>query len=506
MSSFLDRNAVFRRALASGVFAQIVSNVSNIAYVPLALGLLGSTEFGLWMVIMSVLMYMGLSQFGLGSATAALTAQSATLGEQSAIFYASVRYLVMAGLALLLLGLLAAALRDHWIGIFGQVSSDALNEAVLAVGIMAIFFIVRLPSVAVSSTFIGLQEFHWERLYSAILPPLVALFAVLMVRVSGGGLVELSMWTGGGQFAVGLLSAAHLFIRYPHLRAAFKRVESSGFQRQNLLVSGGKFFAISLAATAVWGSDNLVIGYFLGPEAVTSYAVTFKLFTAAYAIFIVINSALWPMFGKAYASRDWLWMNEAYNRALWVMPVMGGAVWLGGTLFARPIIDLWTGSDGYGGPLVVFALGAYGFVLALVNTHATFLSGTNHTGGMLWIGPLEALLNLLLSIVLIGWLGIGGVALGTALAALLTAFWLLPMDIKRRTQGMVQMSWWALLRITLVTICCLPLAFWVSKKDFGMVYFIQAFGILLLYLTLCWWASGKSRRADFLQLLRRSTL
>jgi O-antigen/teichoic acid export membrane protein len=105
--------------------------------------------------------------------------------------------------------------------------------------------------------------------------------------------------------------------------------------------------------------------------------------------------------------------------------------------FASGIIQAWAGPQGYAGMLTVTGLGLYGYLLSLVNSHATLLNGINATKRQVWIGWAEATANLVLSVILVGRLGVGGVALGTALASLLTVSWMLPLDLRTQTQGRV---------------------------------------------------------------------
>ena len=236
----------------------------------------------------------------------------------------------------------------------------------------------------------------------------------------------------------------------------------------------------------VWGGDNLIISYFIGPDAVTAYSVTFKVFTAAYGVFIIINSALWSLFGKAASENDWNWVASTYKKAIVLMPFIGGGIWITGILFVKPIINLWTGPNGYGGELVVFSLGGYGYLLALVNLHATILTGMNFTKRMLWIGVAEAIANFIFSIFLLQWFGIGGVALGTLLSTLVTTFWLLPLEVRRSTYQKIKISWITIIRHALVTLFCLSLAIWVNREEIGVVYLLQSVCILSMYICTSW--------------------
>ncbi len=498
-----DRSSIFRRALMGGSTAQVVGNVSNILFIPLALDLLGTTIFGLWMVVASIIAYMGLSQFGLGSATAVMIAQSKTQEEQRNIFFNSIRFLTIAGIGLLFFGVFMAIKQDIWINIFGVISPNLLQEAILCIGLMGFSYALRLPSVAFSSTFIGMQDVHLERLYTAILPPLISLSAVIVVKLTGGGLVELAIFTGGGQIILSLLSGLHLIKRYPHYLYKKSNQNVDSKSQKLFLKSSARYFFISLSALVVWGGDNLIISYFIGPDAVTAYSVTFKVFTAAYGVFIIINSALWSLFGKAASEDDWNWMDSTYKKAIVLMPFIGGGIWITGVLFVKPFINLWTGPNGYGGELVVFSLGGYGYLLALVNLHATLLTGMNITKRMIWIGVAEAIANFIFSIFLLQWFGIGGVALGTLLSTLVTTFWLLPLEVRRSTYQKIKISWITIIRHALVTLFCLSLAIWLNREEIGFVYLFQSVCILTIYIFTSWMLLSKELKQNlYNQLLR----
>jgi O-antigen/teichoic acid export membrane protein len=208
------------------------------------------------------------------------------------------------------------------------------------------------------------------------------------------------------------------------------------------------------------------------------------------------------MVGKAASKNDWAWLGLVYQHASSIMATLGGLVWVGGVVLAKPIILLWAGESGYAGMLTVFALGGYGYILSTVNLTANYLSGLNATRTMLWIGWAEAIANLLLSIAFLHLWGIGGVALGTFLSAFLTVYWLLPQDISRQTQMKLKIDWKPIGKhfffVVLPTLIggCL-----ISFYTEGLYSFIAGLILCLIYLILSWKISTDLTQKFIIQAL-----
>lgn len=503
---YSTRRTIFLKGLAGSAGAQIISVVVGLASVPIGLSYLGPLKFGIWMVISSIVAYLGLSQLGTGTASTALIAKHVERQSQGVILRRTFRLLCYFALFLIGLAGVAAMFPDRWAILFGDIPDDARREAISAAVAMMVLYLLRLPTVAFTSAFIGLQEVHWERLYIVVLPAILSFFALLLTIYLAGDLVILACLTGGAQLLAGLLAGVHFSMRHRDMMFGAVSQASDVAVTRDLLASGSRFFFIGIAAMVVWNTDNLVISYFLGPENVTVYAITFKLFAAAFSIFVVANSVLMPMFGSALGRNDWAWIDDTYRNASSIMATLGGLVWIGGIVFAKPIIVLWTGIAGFGGLLVVFALGGYGYVLSAVNLHANLLSGMNATRAMLWIGIAEAVINFALSVIFIRWWGIGGVALGTFLSALFTVYWLLPKDVARQTQSRVKISWSPIMRhFWLAVLPGIGAAYFISGVMHGVWIWVAGIGLCAIYLTISWLLLPQQAQAMLTRIVRANS-
>lgn len=484
----LNRKKIFLWGAASNYIAIIVSVIVALISVPIGLRYFGPVLYGIWLVIGSVLGYLRWCDFGIGAAVVTLMSQSTKSSNQRAILRYSIYLLVLISAALLIIIFIFVSLFPGWVGIIGKIPLNFQREASSALLAIVILTLFHLPMSVFLSTFSGIQKVHWNRFYSALysVVTLIALLATVLVK---GNLITLAVFTGIGNILVGVISGLHLFFLNPHIRLkSTNERETNNVPTIKLIFSSGiRFFALQLAALIILNTDNLVISHFLGPEKVTSYGVTFKLF---YIFLTVINgsiAALWPMVGQAVGKNDYIWIQKAYNNVVLPLLIAGGGIWIGGIIFSESIINLWAGSYAYGGLVTAFALGGYVYLSSFTGINVSIANALNPTKIVVVFGFVEAILNLGLSLTLVKPLGIGGVALGTFIAALLTSSWFYPIYIKHRTFRKVTLEAKPIIIHIFIAISCVILSLLtVIYSYIGWVRFVIGNGIIILYLTLSW--------------------
>ena len=433
-----SRKKTFLLGTASHYGTTIISIIVGLVSVPIGLQYFGVVRYGIWAVISSVIAYLSLSNLGITTAAATLTAKASAPFEQWAVLRRSLFLLVISSAVVLGLVLGIAHFYPGWVVVLGKVPADLEGEAAEAGVAIAILFLLNLPLTVFSAGFTGRQKVYWERFYASLTTIAGLLALILTVFLLKGNLVTLALSGGLARILVGIVCASHFLFSSSELRQKYDKPISREFSTNSIFASGIRFLVIGIAATIVWNTGNLVVSHFLGAEMVTPYTVTFTLFSLGFSIFMAINGALWPMYGQSAGRNQWEWVQQTYNHTVHLLPILGGLLWIGGIAFAREIISLWAGPQAYGGLLVVIALGGYGYTLSLVNSHATILSALNRTKRMVVYGWLEAGANLGISLALVRVLGIGGVALGMFLGSFLTVFWYLPRDVAYQTQGKVR--------------------------------------------------------------------
>lgn len=423
---------VFLKSVSLSYLRQLVTLVVGVATVPLLLNYFGSSLFGLWMLIYGLSGYLNTVSFGIPSAMSTLVAKSLSLENKYCILQKSVWLLVIIVAGVLGVFLFAINYDNSWvIPLLGNIDEE-YKEVIKDVFILfVIVTLIKIPLNMYIQFFVGLNKVYIAEIYqiSNILIGFLFLLVTIYFQCS---FYTFTLLTVCAQAVVGIIATLHVMIRFHFLRLS-ENIHSSISNRE-ILHSGFAFFQVGIAASIVWSTDNLVINHFLSSDFVTPYTIAFKIFTYIFIFSAIINGVAGPIYGQACAENNFEKIRIYATTILKVLSVIGGYVWFSLLFFAKEVIILWAGNEqAFGGYLLIFSLGFYGFVLSFVNTYSTIILSLNYANKTLRIAWSEAILNFVLSISLIRFLGIGGVALATALSSLLTGGIFLPKAIAKLT-------------------------------------------------------------------------
>jgi O-antigen/teichoic acid export membrane protein len=421
---------------ASAYLSSVVNIIASVAFVPIALDYFGTTRYGILILINSILAYLMNTGFGLPQAVGVLGAQQKNPQSIKQIVYRAFRLIIIIS-CITIVGLLCISKWQLWDVILGQIPQEMADEFYQSVIWATLLFTLSTPFTSFSAGLIAFQKVYIERLYFT-LSQLSSLISVLITMWTTADLATFFFLRGILHLSFNIISALHFFYD-PQIKTPKESDQSPKDCSKNipLIKTGYRFFFIGIAASVVWSTDTFVINYFIGTDAITPYAITFRLITFSFIIFSGLGAAVAPMMGKHKAEGDYAWIQQAYQVSLSFTTMLGGLIWIGTIAFSEEIIHLWVGGKGYNGLLTAFALGGYGYVSSFVFIHNALYSGLNLIDRGIRIGWSEALANLFFSFVLVQFWGSAGVAMGTFLGALTTVFWLLPREIKIKTQHKV---------------------------------------------------------------------
>jgi O-antigen/teichoic acid export membrane protein len=187
-------------------------------------------------------------------------------------------------------------------------------------------------------------------------------------------------------------------------------------------------FMIDIAVQIGFNLDNVVIGAAIGTSAVAVFAVALRLADFQRQVCNQFNGLMFPIVVRFNASDE----PRAVDR-LRAMMIDGTRIALtlvfGITVclmtFASPLIARWMGPEFEASVLPLQVLAVTGIVLVGQGPLGNILLGTGRHRLVAFVALGEALVNLVLSVLLVGRYGILGVAIGTAVPVILANLFIL---------------------------------------------------------------------------------
>jgi len=328
-----------------------------------------------------------------------------------------------------------------WSFLLGSPNENIRSEAYAASTIMLFFFVLNLLFSLVSAAFISFQKAYIENIFQATIP-LANLISLLLVIEFKGNLESFAYYSGIAMLLINVIKAFTFLILSRRWVDKDKQSHgsslASGEGYREIIVTGFRFFFMSLAVVLWWNTDNILIAKFLTLEQVATYSITFKLFAIAYALMNMLSASLNPILAKEYGLKNWEWINKVYFLAIEYTSFLGGLICIGTILFSHEVIILWTGEIGYAGLETVVGLAVYTYFLSVNNIDAGIINTCNYVKRISWVYMLSSLIKVIVSVALIQVFGLVGVVLGTLIASALFTSWIFPLWIKKYSNDRIK--------------------------------------------------------------------
>jgi O-antigen/teichoic acid export membrane protein len=472
--------------------------ITNFLLFPFVVAKVGDDIAGVWLLVGSLTGYMGLLELGLVPSLTQFVAgalgRRATRDIDEAASTALFLLLGLAVLALQLLWLVPSFV--SFLSVPIGLSTEA--EAILAVSVAG--FAARMPLATLQALLLGCQrQDRCNQLW--VLLALSKALATFVLLSLGLGMLAVVTMEAIVHLSAGLLQYRWVREELPSLSLAWRHVDAS--LAGPLLSFGGTLVLTNLCSLVIEQTDRLVIAAFLPISEVTHYSAGFKLYALAVAVSTTLVQAVAPLAGLLFGRGDVAALKTLvlrmtkYTAALALMAALAFA--------AGPVLAVWMGPRFVDARFVVQVLGI-GFVVTSFN-HAGYsvLIGTRRIAPLLWRYFLpQALLNLALSLWFVNLWGAVGVALGTAIPAVVLQYSFLSYLLRETGVGRREFATSTVLPVSApAAVAFLPLpvlAFRVGPTSLVLIAAVCVCSVA--YAGLFWHlALSASERHDFVALL-----
>lgn len=433
-------------ALISYVY-MAASVVVQLIYVPFLLRSIGQDEYGMYQLIGSIMAYVisinGVLSAGVGRYYCKYIAEGDQVHAENTLAISRRINWVMSALALIVIGVLAAAFRNVYLGSF---TAAQIDECVAMIFVLGINMVVTMNNAISIAAITAHERFVFLKLSSLAVLLVQPVLVISLTKFFPNALTV--------TLAILAMNAACALVQSLYRRNVLQ-VGRHYYGWDSRLAKGllgfsGAIIMVTLADQIFWKADQLIVGYMYGAGPVAIYAVGAQIYyvymnigSAAGAVFLPRVSELYHRDHDAEGMSE-LFIKFGRLNCLLLLFILGGF-----TVFGQDFICIWIG-EGYFDSYLVALLVMAPFTIDLIqNLGLTILQVTNryHFRGVMYLAI--AVLNIFLTFALLSIWGLPGAAISTGVSMVVGNGFIMNWYYSKRVGLDIPRFWKEIVRVAL---------------------------------------------------------
>lgn len=382
--------------------------------VPVTLGYLNQYEYGVWLTLNSILLWINSFDIGLGNGLRNKLAEAVAKKN-----FSLARILVSTafGMIVLLMGAIfvlgsIVVFNVDWYSVLGT-TQDIVPSLFNVVYISFAIFCFHLVFKFIGNIYLAMQMPSINNLMIMAGHILSLLIIYVLTKTTDGNLLYVAVTFSLSPVIIYFFAIPITFLFVykpltPSIRL-FRKKELSGLFNMGLL-----FFLLQVSGIIIFAFSNILISNLFGPDHVTPFNIAFRYFSLVNMILAIIVSPLWSAVTDAYAQGDISWIKISLQKIdyLLMLFAFGLAVMVG---ISRFVYKIWIGTD-VDIPYTISALTAcYVFITVCSTAYSYILNGLGKLRVQIINTVSVAVLFLPLCYMFGKTMGLNGVIIGMAL-------------------------------------------------------------------------------------------
>lgn len=385
------RSSLIKKNIVGSFAIKAWSGLAQLLLVPVSLNCLTKEEYGVWLVINSILIAVSYMDIGLGNGLRNKLAESLAQNDReksqklvSTTFYMLsfmvipaivIAYLVIYGIDLYeILNCNKESIPNLADVLFVSFALTAMTFAFKFIG--NVYLALQLPAINNLINVMGLT---------------VSLVGIAILGFAGkSGLMPVAAIFTASPLLVYIISYPITFkVKYKYLCPKYSLFDKK--ELKGLFSLGISFFFIQIAGIVLFQSSSIIISNVLSPNEVVPFQVSYRYYTLASMIIAIISAPLWAATTDAYTKGELDWMRTTEKKVQKV--ILGCAI----LLFIMTIISpwfymVWVGNKVEIPPLLSVLMAIYTLVIAFSSCYSNMIYGTGKIRLILILTVLEAIL------------------------------------------------------------------------------------------------------------------
>ncbi len=362
----------------------------SLLIVPLTLHYLSAYEYGVWLTISSIMIWITYFDIGLGNGLRNKLAEAIAKDDwEQGRIYISTSFFVLALIMAFLIGLLfiSGSYLD-WNKILNTTDQPIAHLSQIVTCVLVLFclsFVLKLVGVVLIA--LQLPAFNDLFLFLGSLLSLLSIY--LLTLFTEGNLFYVAVAFSSAPLIVYLIAIPATFRKYKLLKPGFKYIKLS--YAKGLMGLGVKFFIIQIACLVIFSTSNFLISHFFNPAEVTPYNIAFKYFNVLIMLFTILVTPIWTAITDAYIKREYAWIKVKMKM---IMKVWAGCIGILilMILLSEKVYYYWIGDAVTIDLSLSVGMAVYVLISTWNQIFATFVNGINEIKLQLRLAIAEAVL------------------------------------------------------------------------------------------------------------------
>lgn len=387
--------------------------------VPITLKCLNQYEYGIWLTINSILIWIDTFDIGLGNGLRNNLATSIAKGNiEKARIQISTTFILLAIIVipLILLVFCLIELIDVYkiLNVSQFTVPDLKNILIISFALVGTTFIFKI----IGNVFMGLQQIAISNSLIVIGQTVSLIGIFILTKTESPKLVSVAFIYTFSPLLVYLVSYPITFTKYYYLRPSLKKFRAN--EINGLFTMGVKFFLAQISGLVIFTSSNLLISHLFSPSVVTPFQIANRYFGLTNIAFTIISAPFWTATTDAYSKNDWQWIknSEKKMRNVILLFIICITIML---IVAKPFFHIWVGLSISIPTHLTVLLALYMVTIIYSTCYSNFICGIGKIKVLTISTILEAVIYIPLAIWFGKLFGVSGIVVSLILVTLTSA-------------------------------------------------------------------------------------
>lgn len=403
---------------------------------PFVLYTLGRDMFGSWQVVVSLTALYGLLDLGVRSAVGQYMTRYLAKNDLNGVnetVNTSLGITATIGTLLVFVTISSSFIAPAVIE--SSIDENTMRSLIL---IMGIGVALNFPLAVFGGAIFAKQRFDIGNGIAITERIVNALLYVVVLR-NDGGLIGIAIVTATTPLVANCVRMVIAFRLVPGMTLSRRLIKADSLRQ---ILHYGVFAAISTAAELiVIHSDALIVGAELGDRAVTYYAMGSYVIAQSMGLINAVAWVLTPYATSCDSQGDHAALQRLWMTGTRVIMIFGGLIAAGAVFLGRDFLTLWVpdseqgivlGEEYASAVTIMCILSATVLIRAAMACGKQILYGLREVKFLARNAVITSLLNVVLSLILIQWFGLIGVAAASVTAFAVAQLWVQPRYLAKR--------------------------------------------------------------------------